>query len=117
MQRITGPNLTQVSIGFFVLFLFNASLVVTSFTASSSLSPTTSMYTTSRLNHYYSYSRQIKSVLSSNLRRAWSHENPTIDNSRTRLYSTSRKERKEVAKRLGKNSKVLDWEHYEFSQK
>ena len=40
---------------------------------------------------------------------------------KTRLHSTSkysyRKERKEVAKKLGKNSKELDWEHYEFAQK
>jgi tRNA (guanosine-2'-O-)-methyltransferase len=33
----------------------------------------------------------------------------------TRLYS-SRKERKEIQKNMGKISKDLDWEHYEFSQ-
>jgi hypothetical protein len=50
-------------------------------------------------------------------------------NVRTRYSSSSRlfgstnnnysyrKERKEVAKNLGKTSKELDWEHYEFSQK
>jgi len=37
----------------------------------------------------------------------------------TRLFAnlSYRQERKEVAKRQGKNSKELDWEHYEFSQK
>lgn len=35
----------------------------------------------------------------------------------TRLYYSTRKERDEVEKRSGKNSKELDWEHYEFSVK
>ena len=35
----------------------------------------------------------------------------------TRLHYSQRKERKEVAKKQGKTSTELDWEHYEFSQK
>ena len=51
-----------------------------------------------------------------------SHCYPSLSRCRakTRLYSSKyshRKERKEVAKKQGKKSTELDWEHYEFSQK
>lgn len=74
------------------------------------------MYVTSRLLSYTTTGRAKKSdKIFENVSNSY--------NCLSRLFGSSnnnysyRKERKEVAKNLGKNSKELDWEHYEFSQK